>query len=146
MENQKKKTMKLLFGVFPIFLTISFVGIFYLLLPVYDYLTIPEQIGLLIGFYLLFLGICGFVYVWKYSQRLKDVLTEEEHGKNALTAMVISVILIGIQVILALVNNYSLDSSDIYAIFRIWMFYYLISWVAIESWAGYRKRKKTRSK
>jgi len=140
----KKKTKMLLFGIFPIFLTISFAGIFYLVLPVYDYLTIPEQVGLLIGAYILSLGLCGLVYVWKYGQRLKDILTEEEHAKNALTAMVISLILIGIQATVTFFERPVTD-ADIYGIFRIWMFYYLISWVAIESWRGYRKRKMMKS-
>ncbi len=151
MKINKKIMKRLLLGFFPVILTILFAGFFYLTLPVFYYLTMFEQIGLLISFYILLIGICGFVYLWLYGQSLKDVLTEGEHLRNGSRAFVVSVILIGIFVIGLFydsnVNNRGFDLlENIFGLFRIWIFFYLISFVAIEFWTSYQKRKKMKDK
>jgi MFS family permease len=145
MKINKKKMKILLIGVVPLFLTILLVGIIYLSLPVFEYLKIPEQIGLWAGFYIFSFGICGFIYLWLYGQKLKDVLTDKDHKKNSLIAFIISLILIGIFVIGLILSDVDI-SKDTLGLFQIWIFFYLIPFVVIESWTGSRKRKKMKSK
>jgi len=145
MKISKKAMKRLLIGIVPIFLTILLVGIIYLSLPVFEYLKIPEQIGLWAGFYIFSFGICGFVYLWIYDQKLKDVLTDKDHKRNSLIALIISLILIGIFVIGLIYTNVDI-SKDTLGLFQIWTYSYLISFVVIESWMGSRKRKKIKTK
>jgi len=123
MNNQKKTLRLLLLGFFPIFLTILILGLFYLSFPVYDYMKIPEQIGLWIGFYLLFLIIFGFLYAYIYGWGRDKVLTDKDHKRNFLIAFVISLILIGIFVVGLIFTNYNISVINILGLFQMWVFF-----------------------
>ncbi|MCK4365433.1 MAG: hypothetical protein KAW45_05235 [Thermoplasmatales archaeon] len=145
MKNQKKTLRLLLLGILPIFLTILIVGLFYLSFPIYEYMKVLDQVGLWVGFYFLFLIIFGFVYAGIYGWGKDKVLTDKDHKRNLLIAFVISLILIGIFVIGLVYTNYNISADNIFGLFQMWIFFYLIPLVALEFLTWVWKVKKQSS-
>ena len=145
MDNQKKILRLVLLVFFPIFLTVLFIGPLYLFTPVCNNINILEQIGLCLLFYLLFLIIFGFVYAYICGWGRDKVLTNKDHKRNFLIAFVISLILIGIFIVGLVNTNYNISTDNIFGLFQIWIFLYLIPLVAIEflTWVWKVKKKSS---
>ncbi len=86
-------------------------------------MKIPEQIGLWIGFFSLFLIIFGFVYAYIYGWGRDKFLTDKNHKRNFLIAFVISLILIGIFVVGLIFTNYNISVINILGLFQMWVFF-----------------------
>ena len=145
MKIQKKTLRVLLLGILPIILTILILGFFYFSFPIYEYMKIPEQIGLWIGFYFLFLIIFGFVYAGVYGWGRDKVLTDKDHKRNFLISFVISLILFVVFLISLVYTNYNISGDDMFGLFQIWIFSFLIPLVALEflTWVWKIKRQSS---